>query len=115
MKEGSSSRVRNMIFDVDGTLLDSKRDIAAAQTQGTDDTPFKPDPFIINKILIDQGWQKEETVMVGDTDSDIKAGKNAGVRTCGVSFGSLTRAQLEALQPDSIIDRFDELLTLTDA
>ncbi len=82
------------------------------QVQGSDNLPFKPDPFIINKIVAEQQWEKEETVMVGDTDADIAAGKNAGVRTCGVTFGALTRTRIEAASPQLIIDRFDELLRL---
>jgi phosphoglycolate phosphatase len=74
--------------------------------------PFKPDPFIITKILKDQSWLAPETLMVGDTDNDILAGKRAGVSTCGVTYGSLSRQQIQALHPDSTIDSLRELLQL---
>ena len=82
------------------------------QLQGSDGVPFKPDPFIINKIISDQQWRKEETLMVGDTDNDMLAGKNADIATCGVKYGSLTRVQLELYSPDFIIDSFPKLLSI---
>ena len=83
-----------------------------AQIQGSDDIPFKPDPFIINKILTDQRWERDATLMVGDTDNDIEAGKRAGIATCGVTYGSLSRKQIEHLKPDHIIDSLPELLNI---
>jgi phosphoglycolate phosphatase-like HAD superfamily hydrolase len=80
------------------------------QIQGSDNIPFKPDPFIITKILEDQSWEKGETLMVGDTDNDIMAGKRANVLTCGVTYGSLTREQMEQLKPDIVVHSLPELL-----
>jgi phosphoglycolate phosphatase len=81
-----------------------------AQIQGSDNIPFKPDPFIINKILEEQSWDRSETLMVGDTDNDIVAGQRAGIATCGVTYGSLTKEQMERLKPNLIIHSFSELL-----
>jgi phosphoglycolate phosphatase len=83
-----------------------------AQIQGSDDMPFKPDPFIITKILTDQSWEKANTLMVGDTDNDIEAGKRAGVHTCGVTYGSLSGEQIRNLKPDFVIDSLPELLKM---
>jgi HAD superfamily hydrolase (TIGR01509 family) len=80
--------------------------------QGTDNGIFKPDPLIINTILTAQNWRREETLMVGDTDKDVEVGRNAGVRTCGVTYGSFSREQIEALMPDWIIDGISELLQI---
>jgi phosphoglycolate phosphatase len=78
--------------------------------QGTDNGIFKPDPSIINSILSRQRWDRTHTLMVGDTDKDVEVGRNAGVRTCGVTYGSFTREQMIALRPDCIIDTFADLL-----
>jgi phosphoglycolate phosphatase len=80
--------------------------------QGSDGSPFKPDPFILNAIIDDRGWDRARTVMVGDTDKDILAGKNAGIATCAVTYGSLTAPELRAFAPDFIIDTFPELLRI---
>jgi phosphoglycolate phosphatase len=47
--------------------------------------------------------------MVGDTDSDLQAGRAAGVATCAVTYGSLTREQLAAHRPDFFVEHFAEL------
>jgi phosphoglycolate phosphatase-like HAD superfamily hydrolase len=52
--------------------------------------------------------------MVGDTDNDIEAGKRAGIRTCGVTYGSLSKQQIESLKPDFVIDSLPGLLSLFD-
>ncbi|MCX6132171.1 MAG: HAD-IA family hydrolase [Ignavibacteriales bacterium] len=81
------------------------------QIQGSDNIPFKPDPYIINKILEEQSWERSATLMVGDTDNDIHAGKRADIATCGVTYGSLSKEQMQQLEPDFIIDSFPELLS----
>ncbi len=77
--------------------------------QGTDDGVFKPDPAIINGILTAQQWQRQQTLMIGDTDKDVDVGRNAGVRTCGVTYGSFSREQMMQMKPDWIIDDIAEL------
>jgi len=83
-----------------------------SQLQGTDGMPHKPNPAILNKILKEQCWLYSETLMVGDTDRDVLTGKNAGVATCGVTYGTCSRDQLLAVRPDWIIDSFPQILTL---
>lgn len=83
-----------------------------SQIQGTDGMPHKPNPFILGKILKEQGWRKEETLVVGDTDRDILMGKNGGVATCGVAYGAFSREQMHALHPQWIIDSFPQLLAI---
>jgi HAD superfamily hydrolase (TIGR01549 family) len=82
------------------------------QIQGSDGIPFKPDPSVIEKVMNDQAWNGNESLMVGDTDNDIQAGKSAGIRTCGVTYGSLTKDQMISQDPDFLIDHFRELLRL---
>src|SRR5712692_9134527 len=88
----------------------------------------KPDPRpvleavkLLNASAIDQtspslieagSFQKEastETVMIGDSENDINAGRGAGTRTCAVTFGFRTAEQLRLTEPDVIIDRFEQL------
>ena len=81
------------------------------QLQGSDNMPFKPDPFIINKILSDQNWERGDTLMVGDTDKDILVGKNAAVATCAVTYGARLAEELAEYNPDFMISSFPELLS----
>jgi len=84
------------------------------QLQGSDGVLFKPDPFIINKIINDQLWERCDTLIVGDTDSDVQAGKNAGISTCAVTYGSLSAEELASHSPDFIVRSFPELLSVAD-
>ena len=54
----------------------------------------------------------EETLMVGDTELDILCGKNAGSKTCAVTYGYRTKKALEEQEPDLIIDSITDLINL---
>lgn len=72
--------------------------------QGSENIPFKPAPDVVLAVLRTLGWSPAETLMVGDTDADILAGRAAGVATCAVTYGSLTRDALMAFRPDHMLD-----------
>ena len=48
-------------------------------------------------------------LIVGDGDTDIEAGKRAGVMTCAVTYGLGNRDDLVAAKPDVLIDRLTAL------
>lgn len=50
--------------------------------------------------------------MAGDTENDILAGKNAKVKTIGVTYGFLGK-EIKKHKPDYLIDNIEELLTIT--
>jgi phosphoglycolate phosphatase len=68
----------------------------------------KPDPVGIYQILSDTKGQREKTWMIGDSAVDVLTGRNAGVLTCGVTYGYATETFKDA-QPDYLIDTFSEL------
>lgn len=74
----------------------------------------KPDPVGIYQILSDTRGQPEKTWMVGDSAVDVITGRNAGVTTCGVTYGYATETFRDA-PPDYLIDRFSELEGLVHA
>jgi Predicted phosphatases len=53
---------------------------------------------------------KNNTLVVGDSDIDIKAGRAAGVKTVAVTYGYREKELLE--DADFIIDRFSDLLSI---
>lgn len=75
---------------------------------GSDVKNGKPAPDPVNLILSAQGWDKDETLVVGDMNVDILMGKAAGTATCGVIFGNGTVAELENAGADYIISDFSE-------
>ncbi len=74
--------------------------------------PLKPAPDSILKILSHFGVPKEESVMVGDGTTDIRAGKAAGVTTCSVTYGFRSEDELRKVGPDYMIPRFSDLKKL---
>ena len=78
---------------------------------GADDVDKgKPDPEPVNRTLKRFGISPEDTIVVGDTSFDIQMGKNAGTRTCGVTYGNGSRESLS--DADRIIDDFGKLLNI---
>ena len=71
----------------------------------------KPNPEAVLKTLEAHGIPADEAIMVGDTVFDIEMGRNAGVKTCGVTYGNGSRESLS--NADWLIDDFEKLLELT--
>jgi len=70
----------------------------------------KPHPALLNDVLRRFDVPRDRAVIVGDGDTDMEAGKRAGIVTCGVTYGLGDREKLLAAQPDFIIDNLSELL-----
>ena len=71
----------------------------------------KPDPVGVYQILSDTKGQRERTWMIGDSAVDVLTGRNAGTRTCGVTYGYATDTFKDA-PPDFLIDNFSDLEAL---
>lgn len=74
----------------------------------------KPHPDAILRVIrlfcSNAGEVDSACVMcVGDTPADIHAGKNAGVRTVGVTYGVAGDAEIRLAEPDWIIHSFGEM------
>lgn len=72
----------------------------------------KPHPEPVQKILAALQMKPEETLVVGDASYDILMGAAAGCRTCGVTYGNQSAADLRAAGADYLIDDFSELISL---
>lgn len=70
----------------------------------------KPHPEPLYKALRQLGSSTERAIMVGDSQYDILAGKNAGVTTIGVGYSIKGRDFIQEQQPDFIIDTMPELI-----
>ena len=49
--------------------------------------PLKPDPEIVNEVLRKAGVNKEDAVMIGDSDTDMETAANGGVMGIAVNWG----------------------------
>ncbi|MGH7826494.1 MAG: HAD family hydrolase [Candidatus Binatia bacterium] len=69
----------------------------------------KPHPGLLHTVLDGFGFSANQAVMVGDGDTDIQAGKRAGVVTCAVTYGLGSKKDLVAAEPDLLIDTLMQL------
>ena len=82
------------------------------KVMGGDTSPcLKPDPCVINELLAKKKIDPKRTLLVGDMVVDIKTGQNAGILTCGVTYGFDGKEKLQAAKPDYLID---DILKLTE-
>ena len=69
----------------------------------------KPHPAMLQLVLDQFHIAPNDALIVGDGDTDIEAGKRAGVVTCGVTYGLGNQDGVRAARPDITIDRLAEL------
>lgn len=72
----------------------------------------KPHPEPVQMIMERLGVSPEETLVVGDANYDILMGRNGGCRTCGVTYGNQSAADLREAGADGLVDDFAEILDM---
>ena len=68
----------------------------------------KPNPIGIDSLRAEANAAQGNTWMVGDSHVDIRTARNAGVKSCGVTWGFQPET-LHDCPPDLLIDRMEEL------
>ena len=80
---------------------------------GGDEVEYsKPSPFHLCKTMQRFHINKEKSIMVGDMDIDVLAGKNAGILTCAVTYGVSKKEDIIRAEPDFIIDDIAKLMDI---
>jgi len=69
----------------------------------------KPDPYPVSLAVEKLGYTPAETVFVGDSPHDIKAGNAAGVATIAALWGPFARQTLEPYEPAYCIEKITQL------
>lgn len=67
----------------------------------------KPSPVPVVELLKKEGVNKEDALMIGDSNYDVRAGKSAGLTVIAVTYGFRKKEELEGA--DFFVDSFDEL------
>jgi phosphoglycolate phosphatase len=70
----------------------------------------KPDPEGLLALMREAGAKPEETVMIGDSEVDVRTAQNAGAWSIGCTFG-LSPQTLANNPPDILVDSPEEWLT----
>lgn len=74
----------------------------------------KPNATPLLKTIMASGGAKERAIMVGDSETDIKTARAAGVPMIAVDFG-YADVPVKELGPDRVISHFDQLVEACDA
>lgn len=91
--------------------LASIKDKIDVVISGEDGGKHKPDPESLLRALKQLGVKPEKAAMVGDTDVDILAGKNAKTKTIGVTYGFHGKRIVKS-NPDYVIDDIAEIIPI---
>lgn len=78
----------------------------------SDGVPLKPDPLSLRSLMSELNVKANECLYIGDTATDMKTGKGAGIFTIGVLWGFRARRELEENDADLIISHPQEILDL---
>ncbi len=76
---------------------------------GDDLAVKKPDPQVLQNVLREANVGPRQTVMVGDSASDIKAARAANITSFCVRYGYHQGVGVDALGADYIIDSIEEV------
>lgn len=68
----------------------------------------KPHPIGIETLRDEAAASAERTLMIGDSAVDIQTARNAGVPSCGVTWG-LQPESVRSERPDVLVDRMEQL------
>jgi phosphoglycolate phosphatase len=71
----------------------------------------KPDPHGVRMILRESKVRAEEGLIIGDSSTDVITGRNAGLWTCGVTYGFAPHTLCEA-PPDVVVDSPQDIAEL---
>jgi len=113
----SSNRVQRQMAVLSNKPANSSRAIVRALGVGdffvrvyggNSFTTKKPDPLGVQTILRETGVAAAEALIIGDSSIDVLTGRNAGLWTCGVTYGFAPHT-LEEVPPDVLIESPREL------
>jgi phosphoglycolate phosphatase len=76
--------------------------------------PLKPDPTAALDIVSELGVGAGRSIFIGDTRIDVATGRNAGMRTVGVTWGYRDAHELVEAGADHVIGTPLEMLNLLD-
>ncbi len=79
-------------------------------TKTVDECFSKPHPQMLDELMDELVVMPERTLMIGDSQYDMQMGKNAGVVTAAVTYGSQTATHLQQYSPDYM---FHDVATLS--
>lgn len=114
---GTSNGTQRLMAVLSNKPVNPSRDIVAAMGLGeyfvriyggNSFATKKPDPLGVRTLLEETGVPPAEALMIGDSSIDVQTGRNAGLWTCGVTYGFAPHS-LEVVTPDVVVEKPAEL------
>ncbi|MEE9188090.1 MAG: HAD hydrolase-like protein, partial [Anaerolineales bacterium] len=101
---GNSCRVVGKFLDTYG-LQDEFQTILGAEDDGN-----RVEKIL--KVISLNGGSNGEVHMIGDAVSDIRAAREAGIKSVAIGWGHQSKEKLITENPDFLVDQPEDLLTL---
>jgi len=77
-----------------------------------DETASKPNPKMLNELLIEMAHPLEASVMVGDTEFDMDMARRAGMPRIAVDYGAHHVDRLKCYEPLACVSEFGDIAHL---
>ncbi|MEA3410568.1 MAG: HAD-IA family hydrolase [Pseudomonadota bacterium] len=90
-------------------LLDSGLDGVFGASRCADEAHSKPHPGMMHEIMDELEVEPSRSLMIGDTEYDIRMAFSAGASALAVSYGVHEVERLMRLEPTGMIDRISDL------
>ncbi len=101
---------------LDGLKRNGIEDLIDGVIAWEDISKHKPDPEAIYKGINLIGGNKERSIMIGDGENDVGAGKNAGIATVlyypEINHMIYSKKYVDALKADFVIEKFEDLIEI---
>ena len=94
---------------LDHTMQEHGVEAIFSITRTPTETRSKPHPLMLEEIMKHTGFGPEHTLMIGDSEHDLKMAVNATVAGIAVTHGVHDRRTLERLSPLACFDHVTEL------
>lgn len=78
-------------------------------TKTADETAGKPNPLMLEQILVETGTRIEDAVFIGDSIHDIRMANNIGMDSIAVSYGCEKADVLAKEHPTKLVTTINEL------
>lgn len=105
-----SNRIQNLLDDLTGKFFSTInfKYVIGQKMDGC----RKPNPCLINGILNNETYKKDEIVYIGDRMVDIETAKNVGIDVAVVRWGQGNNKAYHDKYPIKIIRKSEEILSL---
>ncbi len=78
-------------------------------TRCADETCSKPNPQMLDEILVDHNVDANQALMIGDSEYDLQMAKNARVDSLAVSYGVHDLMRLLKQDPVGFVDKAEQI------